>query len=117
MGLFDLLKTPPSASTMHGLLTLMKQKNGTELRLTPGTVPQALVNGRGMPLSGLPLGPEESRQLCCSLFTEKEAAEFEKNNKVEVPFGVKDLGRYRAKIVSVDGQVSGVITALVPPRR
>ncbi len=116
MGLFDLLKTPPSPSTMHGLLTLMKQKNGAELRLTPGAVPQALVNGRLLPLSALPLEPEETRTLCCCLFTEKEAAEFEKNNKVEVPFGVKGLSRYRAKIVSVDGKVSGVITVVVPPR-
>ncbi len=116
MGFFDFLKTPPSESTMHGLLTLMKQKNGTELRLTPGAAPQALVNGRLLPLSDLPLEPEETRKLCCSLFTEKEAAEFEKNNKVEVPFGVKTLGRYRAKIVSVDGRVSGVITVFVPPR-
>ncbi len=116
MGLFDFLKPPPGASTMHGLLALMKQKNGTELRLTPGAVPQALVNGRPLPLSGLPLAPEETRTLCCSLFTEKEVAEFEKNNGVEVPFAVKDLGRYRAKILSVDGKVSGVIAVFVPPR-
>lgn len=117
MGLFDFLKTPPSAGTMHGLLTLMKQKNGTELRLTPGAAPQALVNGRPVPLSGLPLEPEETSKLCRSLFTEKEAAEFEKNDRVEVPFGVKDLGRYTAEIVSIGGKVSGVITVLVPPRR
>ncbi len=116
MGFFDFLKTPPSAGTTHGLLTLMKQKNGTELRLAPGAVPQALVNGRLLPLSGLPLEPELTRKLCSSLFTEREEAEFEKNGKVEVPFGVKDLGRYRAKIVSVDGKVSGVITVFVPPR-
>ncbi len=67
-------------------------------------------------MSGNPLEPEETRILCSGLFTEKEAAEFEKNNGVEVPFGVKDLGRYRAKIVSVDGKVSGVITVVVPPR-
>ncbi len=89
---------------------------GTELRLTPGAVPQALVNGRPLPLSALPLTAEETRNLCCSLFTEKEAVEFEKNHRVEVPFGVKDLGRYRATIVSVDGKVSGVITLLVPSR-
>ncbi len=117
MGLFDLLKTPASATTMHGLLTLVKQRNGTELRLTPGAVPQALVNGSPLPLSGVSLDPEETRALCCSLLTEKDAADLEKNGKVEVPFGVKDLGRYAATIVSVDGQVSGVITALVPPRR
>ena len=116
MELFDFLKTPPSASTMRGLLTRMKQKNGTELRLTPGAVPQTLVSGRLLPLPGRPLTPDETRSLCFSLFTEKEAAEFEKNSRVEVPFGVKDLGRYRAKIVSVDGKVSGVITFFVPPR-
>ncbi len=116
MGLLDFLKAPPSASTMHGLLTLMKQKNGTELRLAPGAVPQVLVNGRLLPLPGRPLDAEETRTLCCSLFTERETAELEKNESVEVPFGVKDLGRFRAKIVSVDGKVSGVIAVFVPPR-
>ncbi len=115
MGLFDLLKPPPSASSMHGLLTLMKRKNGTELRLTPGTVPHVLVNGRLLPLSGIPLSPEETRTLCSSLFTETQAAEFERNRQVEVPFGVRDLGRFSAKIVSADGEVSGVIAVSVPP--
>ncbi len=110
MGFFDFLKSEGSTTTVHGLLTLMKQKNGNELRLTPGALPQAMVNGRLLPLSEIVLKADHTRNLCYSLFTEAQKAEFEKNNKVEVPFGVKDLARYRAKIVSVDGKVSGVIT-------
>lgn len=110
MGFLDFLNSPPKPSTIYDLLTLMKEKKGTELRLTPGIVPQAVVNGRVVALSKLPLEPEETRKLCSSLFTEQQAAEFEKNNMVEVPFGVKNLGRYKAKIVSVDGKVSGMIS-------
>ncbi|HEY5995561.1 MAG TPA: hypothetical protein VIU29_01005 [Candidatus Deferrimicrobiaceae bacterium] len=52
----------------------MKRANGTELVLTPGAAPRALVDGKLLPLSGRPLEPEETRKLCRSLFTERVSA-------------------------------------------
>jgi Tfp pilus assembly pilus retraction ATPase PilT len=116
MGLFDFLKPPPSPATLSGLLALTGRMKGTELRLAPGSVPQAMVDGRLRPLSGRPLEPEVAGRMCRSLFTDKDAAMFGKNGEVEIAFAVTGLGRCRARIVSADGKVSGVIELLAPPR-
>ena len=117
MGFFDFLNSKGPTSTVYDLLSLMNEMHGTELRLTPGAAPQAVVNDRVLPLSEIPLQAEDTRKLCCSLFTDEQKAEFEKNNKIEFPFGVKSLGRYKANIVAAEGRISGTIAIFDPIRK
>ncbi len=117
MGFFDALRGLMDAST-HGasyltdLLQRMKKLNGTELRIAPGSPPQAMVQGRAVPLSAEPLQADECRRMCYLLFTDAQKTEFEKNGRVEFAFGVRDIGRCTARISSSAGQVSGVIALL-----
>jgi twitching motility protein PilT len=98
---------------MYGLLRQMKKVNGTELRITPGLVPQTMVKGRLIPLSEFPLEPEKCRNMCYALFTDAQKSEFEKNKKLEFAFGVKDIGRYKVNIISIEGKVSGTFATLI----
>ena len=116
MGLFDsfsrFLASPARASTLLDLLKKMKKENGTELRITPGLVPQAMVKGKLLPLSENPLEAEEVSSICYMLFTGEQKTEFDKNKKIEFGFGIKEIGRYKANISSTEGKVSGVFTLL-----
>ena len=119
MGFFDWLNRFSAAVKPGGdLIDLLKQTkklNGTELRITPGVVPQAIVKGRLVPLTDMPLEAEACKNMCYIIFTDKNKAEFEKDNKVEFAFGTKDIGRFKANIVSAEGKVSGTFTVLNMP--
>ncbi len=118
MGFLDRLSRFSEAVRPGGdlieLLKLMKKANGTELRITPGLAPQAVVEGRPLTLSEFTLEAEDCKKMCYILFTDKNKAEFEKNKKVEFVFGIKGIGRFKANIVSAEGRVSGAFTALEP---
>ena len=101
------------AGDLTDLLKQTKRLNGTELRITPGVVPQAMIKDRLFPLSDLPLENEACKNMCYKLFTDRQREEFDKNKKIEFAFGVKDIGRYKTNIVSAEGRVSGIFTILV----
>jgi twitching motility protein PilT len=119
MGFFDWLNRFSAAVKPGGdLIDLLKQTkklNGTELRITPGVVPQAIVKGRFLSLSEFTLGAEECRKMCYVLFTDARKAEFEKNKKIEFVFGIKKIGRFKANIVSAEGKVNGTFTMFDQP--
>lgn len=116
MGFFDSVKaffdSAKKESSLPELLGQAKKKNAAELRITPGVVPQAMVKGRIVPLSEFPLDSEEAKKLCYSLFTDAQKAEFEKDEKIEIGFGIKKIGNCRANIVSSEGEVRGIFTIL-----
>jgi len=119
MGLFDSFRRFFDAVNKGGnlidLLKQMKKENGTELRIIPGLVPQAIVKGRLLSLSEFTLKAEECRSMCYVLFTDEQKAEFEKNKKIEFVFGSNKIGRFKAKIVSAEGKVNGTFTLLDQP--
>jgi len=51
------------------------------------------------------------------LLSDVQRAEFTKNNKIEFVFGVKDIGRYKSNIISVEGKVSGIFTTFDPSKQ
>jgi len=119
MGFFDWLSRFSAAVKPGGdLIDLLKQTkklNGTELRITPGVVPQAIVKGRLVPLTDMPLEAEACKNMCHILLTDMQRAEFDKNKKIEFVFGTKDIGRFKTNIVSAEGKVSGIFTVLNMP--
>jgi len=121
MGFFDSFRqfreSCHKGANLHDLLVLTKKKNGDELRITPGVAPQAMIKGSLLPLSEYQLGPGETKDLCYSLFTAAQKAEFEKNKKIEFTFGIKGIGRYKANIVSAEGKVSGIFTTFDPSKQ
>ncbi|MBI5102173.1 MAG: hypothetical protein HZB33_10110 [Nitrospirae bacterium] len=121
MGFLDWLNSFSSAVKPGGdLIDLLKQTkklNGAELRITPGVVAQAMVKGRLVPLTDMPLEAEACKNMCHIIFTDKNKAEFEKNNKVEFAFGTRDIGRFKANIVSSEGKVSGTFIAVDPTKQ
>ncbi len=109
MGFFDSFK---KASTIYDFLMLVKKENGSELIIMPDRAPQLLVKGRLRPLADNSLEEGQARDLCYTLFTAEQKAEFERNGKIEFALGVKGIGRINAEIVSVEGQVSGKFKVL-----
>ncbi|MDP9034396.1 MAG: type IV pilus twitching motility protein PilT [Myxococcota bacterium] len=97
---------------LHQLLKAMIEKGASDMHITTGTPPLLRVDGSVMPLKLTPLGPIETKQLCFSVLTEEQRAQFEKNNELDLSFGVKGLSRFRANIYMQRGAVAGAFRTI-----
>ncbi len=97
---------------LHQLLKTMIEKGASDMHVTTGTPPLLRIDGAIVPLKLPPLGPVETKQLCFSVLTEEQRAQFEKNNELDLSFGVKGLSRFRANIYMQRGAVAGAFRTI-----
>jgi twitching motility protein PilT len=97
---------------LHQLLRAMIEKGASDMHITTGTPPLLRIDGSIVPLKLPPLGPVETKQLCFSVLTEEQRAQFEKNNELDLSFGVKGLSRFRANVYVQRGAVAGAFRTI-----
>ena len=97
---------------LHQLLKAMIEKGASDMHITTGTPPLLRVDGNVVPLKLPPLGPVETKQICFSVLTEEQKAQFEKTNELDLSFGVKGLSRFRANIYMQRGAVAGAFRTI-----
>ncbi len=97
---------------LHQLLKAMIEKGASDMHITTNSPPLLRVDGHIIPLKLPPLGPVETKQLCFSVLTEEQKAQFEKTNELDLSFGVKGLSRFRANIYSQRGAVAGAFRTI-----
>jgi Tfp pilus assembly pilus retraction ATPase PilT len=85
---------------LHQLLRAMIEKGASDMHVTTGSPPLLRIDGAIVPLKLPPLSPVETKQLCYSVLTEDQKIQFEKNKELDLSFGVKNLSRFRANILS-----------------
>src|SRR5271156_6031737 len=93
--------------SLHQLLRTMIEKGASDMHITTGTPPLLRIDGSIVPLRLPPLGPVETKALCFTVLTEEQRAAFEKNNELDLSFGVKGLSRFRANVFMQRGNVAG----------
>lgn len=101
----------PSLS-LHQLLKTMIERGSSDLHITTGSPPQLRIDGRLMPVKSAPLTPADTKQLCYSILTEGQKAEFEASNELDLSFGVKGLSRFRANIFVQRGAIAGAFRTI-----
>lgn len=87
---------PAQPITLHMLLKTMVEKGASDLHITTNSPPQLRIDGELVPLKTAPLGPNETKQLCCSILTDAQKHKFEEDWELDLSFGVKGLARFRA---------------------
>ena len=98
--------------TLHQLLKAMVDKGASDMHITTNTPPLLRVDGHIVPLKLPPLGPVETKQLCFSILSEEQKAQFEKHNELDLSFGVKGLSRFRANVYMQRGAVAGAFRTI-----
>lgn len=99
-------------ANLHQLLTAMIEKGASDLHITTGTPPQLRIDGSLVPLKMEPLTPVLTKQLCYSILTEEQKVRFEKQNELDLSFGVKNLARFRSNVFVQRGAVAGAFRAI-----
>src|SRR5580700_1878927 len=97
---------------LHQLLKTMIEKGASDMHITTGSPPLLRIDGSIVPLKLNPLGPVDTKQLCFSVLTEEQRAQFEKHNELDLSFGVKGLSRFRANIYTQRGAVAGAFRTI-----
>jgi len=101
-----------NAINLHQLLKAMIEKGASDLHITTGTPPQLRIDGSLVPLKMDALAPADTKRLCYSILTEDQKTRFEKDNELDLSFGVKNLARFRANIFVQRGAVAGAFRAI-----
>ena len=97
---------------LHQLLKAMVEKGASDMHVTAGAPPLLRIDGEIIPLKLPPLGPVDTKQLCYSIMTEEQKIAFEKDNELDLSFGVKNLARFRANVYMQRGAVAGAIRTI-----
>ena len=98
----------PSQINLHQLLRAVVEKGASDLHVTTGTPPQLRIDGGLLPLKTAPLTPVDTKQICYSVLTEEQKVAFERENEIDLSFGVKGLARFRGNLFIQRGAVAGV---------
>jgi len=106
------LNTERNIPTLQQLLRVMIEKGASDLHITTGSPPQLRIDGSLVPLKLPPLMPPDTKSLCYSILTEEQKTKFEKNNELDLSFGVKGLSRFRANIFMQRGAVAAAFRAI-----
>ena len=99
---------------LHNLLEQMIQKNASDLILTEGQPPTLRLVGDLKPVDGLPaLTPEKIWELAGELVTEEQRKVFEREQELDLSFGIQGRARFRVNIFRQRGS-AGVVIRLLP---
>jgi twitching motility protein PilT len=102
---------------LPALLKTMVEQGASDLHITVGVPPQFRIQGKMVKVKMDPLGGTETKDLCYSVLTDIQKAEFEKSWDIDFSFGIKDLARFRGNLFYQRGNVAGVfrfIPILIP---
>jgi twitching motility protein PilT len=102
------MASPAPQINLHQLLRAVVEKGASDLHITTGTPPQLRIDGSLLPLRTNALTPVETKQLCYSVLTEEQKVVFERDNEIDLSFGVKGLARFRGNLFVQRGAVAGV---------
>jgi twitching motility protein PilU len=90
-------------------LTLMAQKNASDIYFTTGAPPSIKIEGEMRRISNKALEPGQVKAAAYQLMNEKQVMEFEAEREMNLGISLKDVGRFRVNIYVQRGEVSMVI--------
>lgn len=94
--------------TLPALLKTMVEQDASDLHVTVGVPPEFRIAGKMVKVKMDFLSPSDTKDLCYSVLTDAQKAEFEKNLDIDFSFGIKDLARFRGNLFYQRGNIAGV---------
>jgi twitching motility protein PilT len=93
---------------LPALLKTMVEQGASDLHLAVGVPPEYRIGGKMVKVKIDPLVPQDTKELCYSILTDEQKAQFEKDLELDFSFGIKDLSRFRGNVFFQRGHVGGV---------
>src|SRR3989454_2772364 len=106
----------PDAATgsfnFKNAITLMVQRNASDLLLKVGRPATIRVNGELVGLDTAPLKPEELKSLAEQIMTPRQVKEFAEHKEADFAIGVPGVGRFRTNVYQQRGTVAFAFRAI-----
>jgi len=90
------------------LLMFMTKKGASDLHLKPMRPPLLRIQGRLIPIKSNPLQPDEVEKMLNGLLKPSQRERFEKNQAVDMGYGVPGVARFRCNMFMQRGTMAGV---------
>jgi twitching motility protein PilT len=87
----------------------MFEKGASDLHITAGAPPMLRVDGQITATEYEKLRPEVTQQLIYSILTDEQKEKFEKDNELDISFGVEGVGRVRMNVFQQRGSIASVM--------
>ena len=94
------------------LLTLMKQRGGSDLFITAGFPPAIKLDGQLTPVMDKPLSLENSAMILRALMNDRQIKEFESTNECNFAISPPQIGRFRVSAFVQQSRVGGVLRTI-----
>jgi twitching motility protein PilT len=89
------------------LLKAMLEHKASDMHITSGSAPSYRVHGQILKAKMGLLTPAQTKELCYSVLTDQQKAQFEEKKQIDFSFGIRDLARFRANVYYQRGAVAG----------
>lgn len=99
--------TTAAKATLLPLLKMMVDVEASDLHITAGAAPHLRIDGKLKPVKMGPLMPGDVKNLCYSVLKDFQRTAFERDQEIDLSFGVQGLARFRANIFTQRGNVAG----------
>src|SRR5207245_10810915 len=96
----------PTTFNFKQAITLMVQRNASDLLLKVGRPATIRLNGELVPLDSSPMKPEELKSLAEQIMTPRQVKEFAEHKEADFAIGVPGVGRVRTNVYQQRGNVA-----------
>jgi twitching motility protein PilU len=103
---------------MERLLALMAEKKASDMFIAAGTPVQIKINGTTIPINQQRLDPPMIEALLREVATERQWAQFDQDNELNLGYGLRGVGSFRFSIFRQRGTAAAVVRYIpgdVPP--
>ncbi len=94
--------------SLPALLKAMVDQDASDLHITTGVPPEFRIQGKMVKIKADALSAPDTKELCYSVLTDSQKAEFEQDLEIDFSFGIKDVARFRGNLLYQKNSVAGV---------
>ena len=100
--------TSDTALSLYDLLVFVASMQASDLHLKPMRPPLIRLNGKLVPVKADPLRPAELEQMLLPLLTPAQREKFDRNQSVDIGYGLPSVARFRVNMYMQRGTIGAV---------
>lgn len=107
-----MMNTNQAWQSVQQLLTVMRQRGGSDMFITAGFSPAIKLDGKMDQISQQVISPELSRALVLSTMSERQREEFLRTNECNFAISIESIGRFRVSAFVQQGKTGMVVRTI-----
>ncbi len=98
--------------TLEDLVQQLVERGGSDLHISAGSAPMIRINGRLVATDCEMLDSETAKKIVFSILDNEQIRQFEKEQELDMGFGISGLGRFRTNVMYQRGSVAAVLRVI-----